>query len=362
MLRKPTAGSGSEMADSRPGVTPTVLVVGCGVVGTRVARHLAEASVGAGIVVDDPQSLYLDGLAASNGRVTALGNRSWETLAPDVVVLALPAGHVDSATRALRAGAHVVSVSDDAEDVHGLFALGPMAASLGRRVVVGAGYAPGLTCVLARHGASMFDEVDEIHVAKIGTAGPACARQHHAALSGESLDWRDGRWEKFVGGSGRELCWFPGPIGGVDCYRAALVDPMLLQPVFPDARRITARVGATRRDRATARLPMLRRPHAEAGDGAVRVEVRGRRDGRVDSIVLGSAARTSVGTAAVAAFAVAEVLSGRCVGAPVAGLGAQVADPVAALHALRALGVSCATFEGAAVGSQEPRRRAAEAV
>ena len=45
----------------------------------------------------------------------------------------------------------------------------------------GAGFAPGLTCVLAAHGAARFDQVDEIHVAKSGTGGPACARQHHRA-------------------------------------------------------------------------------------------------------------------------------------------------------------------------------------
>ncbi len=343
-------------------VAGTVLVVGCGVVGTRVARHLVESASAITVVVDDPESLYLDGLVASSAQVSPLGTRSWEDVEPDVVLLTLPAGHVDPATRALRVGANVVSVGDAVVDVQGLLSLGPMAASLERRVVVGAGYAPGLTCLLARHGAAGFDEVDEIHVAKIGTAGPACARQHHAALSSESLDWRNGRWERFVGGSGRELCWFPGPIGGVDCYRAALVDPILLQPVFPEAHRITSRVGATRRDRATARLPMLRRPHAEAGDGAVRVEVRGRRDGRVDSVVLGAAARASIGSAAVAAVAVGEVLADRCVGPVVGGLAAQGADTVAMLHAIAALGVVCSTFEGATVGSVEPRRRAAEAV
>ncbi len=343
-------------------VAGTVLVVGCGVVGTRVARHLADSAWVSTVVIDDPTSLYRKGLVASKPRVSPLGMRSWESVAPDVVVLALPAGHVEPAARALRLGANVVSVGDAVADGRGLFALGPMAASLERRVVIGAGYAPGLTCLLARHGSAEFDEVDEIHVAKTGTAGPACARQHHAALSSESLDWRDGRWERFVGGSGRELCWFPDPIGGVDCYRAALVDPMLLQPVFPEARRITARVGATRRDRATARLPMLRRPHPEAGDGAVRVEVRGRRDWRVDSIVLGSAARASIGTAAVAAVAVEELLAGRFVGPSAGGLAAQVADPVTMLRAVAALGVVCLKFEGATVGSVEPRRRASEAV
>ena len=118
--------------------------------------------------------------------------------------------------------------------------------------------------------------VDEIHVARLGTGGPACARQHHDSLGGTALDWRDGGWQRRAAGSGRELSWFPDPIGAADCYRAALPDALLLVPAFPGVGRVTARLAATRRDRLTARLPMLRPPHPEGGLGAVRVEVRGR--------------------------------------------------------------------------------------
>ncbi len=143
--------------------------------------------------------------------------------------------------------------------------------------MVGAGFAPGLTCVLAAHGAARLDRVEEIHVAKSGTGGPACARQHHRAIGRGAIDWRDGGWEQRSGGSGRELCWFPDPIGAQDCYRAALPDALVLVPAFPGIRRVTARVSATRRDRLTARLPMLWPTHPEGGPGAVRVELRGTR-------------------------------------------------------------------------------------
>ena len=330
----------------------TVLLVGCGAVGARAARQLAATTGVDSVVVDGPTSKYLAGVVASVESVHDLAGEAWESVSPDVVVLAQPAGHLSDAARALTIGAHVVSVSDDVDDVEGLLSLGPAAAAADRRIVLGAGFAPGLTCLLAVHAARAFDVVDEVHVAKTGTAGPACARQHHAALSADSRDWRDGGWEPFVGGSGRELCWFPDPIGGVDCYRAALVDPMLLQPVFPDAARITSRVGATRRDRATARLPMMRRPHPEAGDGAVRVEVRGRRHGSVDSVVLGCKERPSVASAAMLAVLVEELLAGRCVGPRVAGVGSQIAHSAPVLRALALRGIRCARFDGAAVGGR----------
>ena len=43
-----------------------------------------------------------------------------------------------------------------------------------------------------------------------------------------SIEWCDGQWVRRPGGSGRELVWFPEPIAGADCYRAALPDPILL--------------------------------------------------------------------------------------------------------------------------------------
>jgi hypothetical protein len=330
----------------------TVLFHGCGVVGSHAARQLATVPGVSSIVIDDAESTQAALLVTSAGLVSVLGSRTWDDVQPDIVVLASPAGHVGAASQALRLGAHVVSVSDDVTDVEALLSLGPLAVAEDRRVVLGAGFAPGLTCILARHAGAEFSRIDDVQVAKTGTAGPACARQHHAALSSDSRDWRDGRWERFPGGSGRELCWFPEPIGGVDCYRGALVDPLLLQPSFPDAQRITSRVGATRRDRATARLPMMRQPHAEAGPGAVRVEVRGMRNGGIDSVVFGCYARASSASGSVTSVMVEELMGGRCVGPHVAGLSSQVGNTATVLTALAARGIQCVRFEGTAVGTR----------
>ena len=62
---------------------------------------------------------------------------------------------------------------------------------------------------------------------------------------------------------------------------------------------MSARVSANRRDRLTAWLPMLSRPHREGGVGALRIEVRGtdRRGGR-STLIAGIA--ELVGTAAAA--------------------------------------------------------------
>ena len=126
-----------------------------------------------------------------------------------------------------------------------------------------------------------------------------------APSPGQALDWRDGGWQRRAAGSGRELCWFPDPIGAEDCYRAELPDALLLVPAFPGVERVTARLAATRRDRFSAHLPMLRKPHPEGLVGAVRVEVRGRRAGRSEVLVLGALDRPAVAAGATAALAAA---------------------------------------------------------
>src|SRR5213078_4815735 len=117
-------------------------------------------------------------------------------------------------------------------------------------------------------------------------------------------------WVRRRAGSGRELCWFPDPIGGQDCYRAAVPDALLLVPAFWQARRITARVAATRRDHLSARLPMLRRPHPEGVLGGVRVEVRGRRGAARHVEVLGAMDRPAVAAGAIAAVAASAAVAG----------------------------------------------------
>lgn len=265
----------------------------------------------------------------------------------DVIVLCTAGGtHGELAKQALDSGQHVVSVGDSISDIRALLGLDAEARVRNRCVVVGAGLAPGLSCLLASHAGRHFDVVEEIHVFKAGTGGPDCARQHHAALGGDAVDWRDGSYVDRRGRSGRELVWFPDPLGSRDCYRGALPDALLLVPAFPNIERVTSRISATRRDRLTALLPMLRRPHADGGPGAVRVEVRGRQGNARDVVVYGAVDHPSVAAATVAAVATERVLDGRWGQSGARGL-ASVDCPVSWLGDLAQRGVKAATFEGA---------------
>ena len=265
----------------------TVWLAGNGVVGKRVAQ-LCHGEV---VTFFDPRRDPPPEM--SNG---------------DVVVLAYPGRHRSLVEHAGRHGASVITLADDLNDTQQLFELNAIFKNNSASLAIGSGMSPGLSGLIARHLSSRLDRVDEIHIAMHGTAGPACARVHHRSLSGHSPGYFDGDWKEFHGGSGRELCWFPEPVGAIDCYRAESPLPILLHRAFPEARRISSRRSATRRDRLTARLPMLRPPHAEGGVGALRVEVRGALpDGGRETYVMGIAELVGSASAAVIAAMVTEL-------------------------------------------------------
>jgi hypothetical protein len=268
-----------------------LLVVGTGVVGARVSR-LLEAT---------PHRVR--SAAAVLAPVGVL---------PRVAIITTGGSHAPLAAELGRRGVSVVSVADGLNDIGELLELDGLFADHEATLVVGAAMSPGISGLLARRLADSLESCDEIHTAFHATAGPACARQHHEALAGWAVGWHDGEWTERPGGSGRELCWFPEPVGARDCYRAALADPLLLHRDLDDVNRISARISATRRDRLTARLPMLRPPHPEGGIGAVRVEVRGRdADGVRQTLIAGIAEFVGAAAAATAVAMTRQVLAGQ---------------------------------------------------
>lgn len=302
-----------------------VWIVGLGIVGRRVQRLLD----GVDVRTHDPRS-----------EPTPLAEPG------DVAVLAHPVDHAPLARAFAQRGVSVVTVGDGLDDTRELMALDHDFAATGSTLVIGAALTPGLSGLLARRLADGLDTVDEIHVAVHGTAGPSCAREHHRSLSGRAVSWRDGDWHYSLGGGGRELCWFPEPVGALDCYHAEIASPVLLHHSFPSVERIDVRRSARRRDRFTARLPMLSPPHREGRVGALRVEVRGSGDGgeRITR-VLGVAELVGTASAAVAAvFASAaagdELPSGMVVTSD-AGL-----DNVGLLRRVEAAGVRLQEFTG----------------
>ncbi|MGH9077098.1 MAG: saccharopine dehydrogenase NADP-binding domain-containing protein [Acidimicrobiales bacterium] len=341
-----------------------VVVVGLGAVGSNVARQLLAHDEVDQLSIVHPRPGRVAGAVSALGapgrtgtggpvrvRLLAGDAAGLDRLGPeicdhDVAVLSSAALHRPAAEVALARGMHVVSTADDPAEVRALLALDAGSRRRGLSVVAGAAVAPGLSCVLAAQAARRLERVEEVHVASFGTGGPACARRHHRALSSVGVTWRDGAWRRHAGGSGRELVWFPDPVGGADCYCAGLADPLLLVPAFPGARRVTSRLEATRRDRMTAWLPMMRPPHPEGTVGAVRAEVRGWSAGVPTEAILGASVRPALGAGTVAAHAALWAGAGRLCRPGAGGLAEMVTDPGQFLRELGAAGITTAVFEG----------------
>lgn len=317
-----------------------VAIAGNGVVGGRLHRRL-------GLVIGDEPVVSFDTRRHDPATTRLLDEVS-------IVVLATPGPHVADAAALLGRGIAVVSVGDQVDDVRAMLSLDHLARRHDVPLVVGAGMSPGLVGLLARHLATEFHQVDEIHVGIHGTAGPACARQHHRALSRSSVSIIGGAERVTNAGTGRELVWFPEPVGAYDCYRAEVPGPLLLRRVFPTADRVTARMSANRRDRFTSRLPMLRPPHGEGGVGALRVELRGSdAAGGRHAAIAGIAELVGTAAAATAGAFVEAVRNGTLpTGAVVSG--SSELDTVALLRSVERLGVRLQSFTGVPNRSEPP--------
>ena len=321
-----------------------ILVVGAGVVGAGVVKQLADSPSipvnRVAVTSRSPDRAWH--LAEKHGPPITVGRLDDPA---DVVVLATASGsQARLARRLLDDGRVILASSDSVSDVRRMLGLNGAVRQQNSLVVAGVGMAPGLSDVLAVRAAEEFDQVTEVHVAKFGTGGPDCARQHHRALSSLALEWRGG-WKQRPGGSGRELCWFPSPVDAADCYRAALPDPMLLVRKFGRADRISARMAATRRDRFSSWLPMLRPPHPEGKLGAVRVEVRGQRDGAWAGRILGASGPPGSVTAAVMVSALEVIGAGKVSGSGVVGL-SEIVDAGEFLGLVAGHGVVSEEFAG----------------
>lgn len=350
----------------------TVLLVGAGAVGRRAARQLAETDGVERILIADRDADAADAVAEAMGELAeAVDWAPDRPLPAGVNVVASAVGGPSERAlfeRAVEAGVPAAGCADDADTIHSLLDLDDAAREAGVTLVAGCGLAPGLADVLARHAADAVEVVEEIHVARAGSAGPACRTALLQAGRGPVLEWRDGAWTRHRAGSGRQLVWFPSPVGGLDCHRADSGQGALLLDAFPTLRRASMRIasplGPGRQApgvRLLGHIPVVstaltggnvaRRREPDGDWGAVWVEVRGRRGRSEEILVYGAVDRMAFAAGAVLAVA-ALWLAGLGAGSVSAtgahGLAALV-DPVPFLGELSRRGVKAAVFEGASV-------------
>ena len=325
----------------------TVLLVGTGEVGIRAARQLVDTPGLTGLFVVSRDTDRAAELAGAMGApATALPSPESRVDIPSGVDVVAVATDGPEARAWIRGQSRPVSRWSRRSTPDSESSMPPRIAA-NTRVISGCALTPGLSDVLARHAADAFDSVSEVHVARVGGAGPACIEELRAARKSTPGEWRDGGWRSDRA-YGPERVWFPDPIGARECQLVSAGVTATVTSV-PGVGHVTVRFGPAPSRRVTARL---RRDPLDDGWGAARVEVVGELDGVQQVIVYGVVDRMPVVGGVVLAVAALSLTGLAAVAAEwpsggVRALGEAVA-PVAYLAELARRGVKAAVFEGVA--------------
>jgi len=145
------------------------------------------------------------------------------------------------AKAAIKAGVPLVDINDDYTTTFEMFELNEEARKAGVAIILGLGASPGVTNVLVRAAANQLDEVEEIHTAWVmsGSDPGGLALSYHLlySLSGRALTYQDGKLievRSFV--DGRERLAFPEPVGALDVFHIGHPESITLSRVFKGAR------------------------------------------------------------------------------------------------------------------------------
>jgi hypothetical protein len=326
-----------------------VLLAGAGAVGARTGRQLVDTPGVEHLFVSDRSTHRAEAVADALGANASAAVWPVDDLdAVDAVAVALPGAiSVSVAHAAVAAGRPVALVADEEAPVSSLLGLDERARAAGVAVVVGCALVPGLAEVLARHAAGALDSADEVHVARVGAAGPECLAALRRARRERPLEWHDGTWrsERRLGA---QLVWFPDPVGARECEVVA-AGVSLVRAALPSVRYVSVLMGDV--PVRSGFLALATRKPLDDGWAATRVEVWGWRGKGRESVVYGVIERPAVAAGTVLAVTAARLagalpgvsLTREPVGA--SGLGTLV-EPAPFLAELARRGVKAAAFEG----------------
>jgi len=145
------------------------------------------------------------------------------------------------AKAAIQAGVPLVDINDDYTTTFEMFELDEAARKAGVAIILGLGASPGVNNVLVRAAANQLDEVKEIHTAWVmsGSDPGGLALSYHLlySLSGRALTYQDGKLievQSFV--DGRERLEFPEPVGTLDVFHIGHPESITLSRVFKGVR------------------------------------------------------------------------------------------------------------------------------
>ncbi len=251
------------------------------------------------------------------------------------------------AEAAIEANVDLVDINDDYETTFKMLDLDAKAKRAGIIIVLGLGASPGINNMFARAGVNELDKVDEIHTAWVmsGSDPGGLALSYHLlySLSGKALTYQNRELievRSFV--DGKELLEFPEPVGEINVFHIGHPEPITLSRCFKNVAYVDdkasfnppvindlivslgrmvresdgpIRVGKTRIEPMDFAAAYLRKRckslKGVPKEGALRVEVRGRKAKNKMRVIYSAAGRIGHGTGIAASIGAQMIAAGK---------------------------------------------------
>ncbi len=232
-----------------------IVLGGAGDMGSEVVSDLAQFSTDSTVVIADYRKDIADkkahALGFSNVRVQQCDVNSRDQLLEvfndaDVVVncvgpfykyekIILPA--------AITAGVGYVDICDDHDATERALSYSDMAHANKVTALIGMGWTPGITNVLARYGAGKLDKVESINIYWVGSIadseGLAVIKHVFHVIQGTAPSYEDFQWIDVNALSGNEDVRFPDPIGVQNAYYVGHPEPLTIPRYIKEVKNVT---------------------------------------------------------------------------------------------------------------------------
>ncbi len=248
---------------------------------------------------------------------------------------------------AIEAKVNFVDICDDYDSTMKVLGLDEAAKDAEITIITGLGVSPGATNILAKAGAEMLDEPEEVHISVLMGApdlgGVAEIAHRFHSMYGEVPTFQNGKYIKvraFV--DGRETVEFPKPFGKFEAFHIGHPEPLTIPKYIKKVKYVDTKcafnppkikelivslgdLGFASEEplnvRGVAITPLefaaslvhkvSRRIRNVPKRGAVRVEVRGMRGGNKTSLTFASTGRMNEGTGVLVSIGAQMLAKGR---------------------------------------------------
>lgn len=236
-----------------------VVLGGAGIVGAEAARELAAPGPVRKVIIADSNTRRAEKLCEAIGKKAEY--EQFDALDHEEAIRVMKKGDValsclgpfalyeeKMVRAAMAAGVNYVSICDDSNATEAVLSMNKEIRRTGIFALLGMGWTPGLSNVLARKGMLELDKTKRINIswaAGLGDLDGSGEFFKHLlnVFNGQASTRDGGRWKKVAAGSGEETVEFPEPIGKIPVYHVGHPEPITIPHFYPALEQVTLKGG-----------------------------------------------------------------------------------------------------------------------